>query len=158
MKRKETRFKVVVDTREQAPLAVPAHWRVRGTLRTGDYSIEGYETSFAIERKSLEDLVHSLTHDRARFEREMRRLAGFQFKRVLVESPYSSMLVDAFKFSMARPYAIRASVAAFEVRYGIPFVFASGRKEALGHVMRWARYFVREQAKSSNSEANETAR
>ena len=158
MKRNELKFKVIVDTREQAPLAIPAHWRMRGTLRTGDYSILGHETSFAIERKSLEDLVHSLTHDRARFEREMRRLSSFQFKRVLVESPYSALMVDAFRFSMAKPYSIRASVAAFEVRYNIPFVFASGRAEALGHVMRWARYYIREQAKSSNSEANETAR
>ena len=142
-------FRVIVDTREQAPLAIPAHWRKRGTLHTADYSIEGFEDEFAIERKSLQDLVQSLTHERARFTREMERLAAFRFKRVLVEAPYKMLLADSFPFSLAKPRAIRASVATFEVRFNIPFVFADGRKEAVGHVMRWARYFTRERAREN---------
>ena len=147
-------FKIVIDTREQAPLPIPRHWYVRGTLKTANYSILGYESAFAIERKSLQDLVGSLTHGRARFERELDRLAAFQFKRVLVEAPYSALLCQDFQFSLARPRSIRASVAAFEARYGIPFVFADGRAEAVHHVMLWARYWLREQLKTPTSPAN----
>ena len=141
-------FKIVTDTREQAPLPIPPHWNTVGTLKTADYSIQGMEAEFAIERKSLEDLVGSLTHDRPRFVREMERLAKFAFKRVLVEAPYSALEVEKFPFSLALPRSIRASVAAFEVRYGIPFVFAASRRQAAAHVLRWARYYVREKEKT----------
>ena len=147
-------FKIVIDTREQAPLPIPRHWFVRGTLHTADYSIMGYESQFAIERKSLQDLVGSLTHGRARFTRELQRLAAFQFKRVLVEAPYSALLCQEFTFSLARPRSIRASVAAFEARYGIPFIFADGRAEATHHVLLWARYWLREQLKTPTIPAN----
>ena len=147
-------FKIVIDTREQAPLPIPRYWYVRGTLKTADYSILGYESAFAIERKSLQDLVGSLTHGRARFERELNRLAAFQFKRVLVEAPWKSINVGAFDFSLARPKSIRASITAFEMRYGIPFVFADGRKEAVQHIILWARYWLREQLKTPTGPAN----
>ena len=150
-------FTIIIDTREQAPLAIPAHWQKRGTLHTADYSIEGLEDEFAIERKSLADLVQSLTHERARFEREMKRLSAFRFKRVLVEAPYKMLLQDAFEFSLAKPYAIRASVAAFEVRYDIPFVFADGRREAVGMIMRWARYYTRERARENYNDSETRA-
>ena len=136
-------FKIVIDTREQAPLPIPRHWYVRGTLKTADYSILGYESAFAIERKSLQDLVGSLTHGRARFMREMERLKAFQFKRILVEAPYKSINAPCFDFSLALPKAIRASVAKIETDFGIPFCFADGRKEATHRVLYWAKYWVR---------------
>ena len=37
-------------------------------LRTGDYSLEGYQDQIAIERKSIDDLVVCLGKERDRFE------------------------------------------------------------------------------------------
>ena len=47
-------FCLVVDRREQAPLRMPLGlpWKV-ATLPAGDYSLEGFETRVAIERKGL---------------------------------------------------------------------------------------------------------
>ena len=49
-----------VDTREQAPLEFPNCATVRDTISTFDYSIEGDQARFAVERKSLPDLIQSL--------------------------------------------------------------------------------------------------
>ena len=136
---------IVIDTREQTPLvfssAIPT---IRGTLRTGDYSVTGYEDSFTVERKSLSDLVHTIIHDRARFERELERTRPFDFRRVLVSSPYEAVARGAYAHSKANPRSIIASIAAFEARYNVPFVFASNSGEAAARLVDWARYFVRE--------------
>jgi ERCC4-type nuclease len=49
-----------IDTREQTPLEFENCATVRGTIATFDYSIEGDQDFFAIERKSLPDLIQSL--------------------------------------------------------------------------------------------------
>jgi ERCC4-type nuclease len=48
---------LVIDSREQAPLAFERLESVRGTLRTGDYSVRGLEDLFSVERKTVADLV-----------------------------------------------------------------------------------------------------
>ncbi len=57
-------------------------------LRTGDYSVSGYEDQVAIERKTIDDLVGCLGKHRDRFERELQRAKDFQFFAVVVESSY----------------------------------------------------------------------
>ena len=49
-----------IDTREQTPLEFEQCATVRGTIGSFDYSIEGDQNFFAIERKSLPDLIQSL--------------------------------------------------------------------------------------------------
>lgn len=48
---------IVIDTREQAPLPFSRLAVERGTLVSGDYSFRGGEELFAVERKSIPDLV-----------------------------------------------------------------------------------------------------
>jgi len=76
---------IVVDTREQEPLIFSRLQSVSATLITGDYSVKGLECLFAIERKSIGDLVACcMGENRQRFERELHRLRGFRFARLLV--------------------------------------------------------------------------
>jgi len=129
-------FKVVVDTREQAP------WRFTGhplpivetitdrALKTGDYSIAGLEHRFAIERKSVNDFYHSIGSDRERFEREMVRLANMDFAAVVIEGDWMELTVD-------RPDTIRMSVkaavntvASWSIRYGVHFMPCPSRRFA----------------------------
>jgi len=49
-----------IDTREQHPLDFIRCPAVRGTISTFDYAIDGDHDFFAIERKSLSDLIQSL--------------------------------------------------------------------------------------------------
>ena len=139
---------IVIDTREQTPLRFPEGVEtIRATLRTGDYSVGGYEDSFAIERKSLADLVNTVIHGRDRFERELARMDGFKFRRLLVTCPFARVDCGGYDFSKANPKAVVASVNAFEVRYGVPVVYAADATEAARRVLDWAHYFVREVTK-----------
>lgn len=138
-------FTIVVDTREQTPLTFPANVpTIRAGLRTGDYSIAGCEDVFTIERKSLSDLVHTIIHDRARFERELERMRTFDFRRVVCTASIDAVRRGKYPHSMANPKAVVASIAAFEVRYNVPFVFAGSSDEAGRRIVEWARYFTRE--------------
>ena len=62
-----------IDTREQHPLAFEHCGTVRGTISTFDYAIEGDHNAFAVERKSLADLIQSLAMSR-NFARELKKI------------------------------------------------------------------------------------
>lgn len=107
-------FTVVVDTREQIPYSfssiradvaqLPRRYNrneprpfiqvptVRWALRQGDYSILGMENEISIERKSLADALGTLGKGRARFQRELQRLAGLRFAAVVVEADWSTIM------------------------------------------------------------------
>jgi len=116
---------ILIDTREQAP------WKfetptVRGTLNVGDYSIPGCEGWICIERKSLDDLIGCLSHDRDRFVRELERARRIEIFYVIVEASYSDVLEKRYRGEM-HPHAAWESVIAFQQRYRIPFLFSENR-------------------------------
>ena len=75
---------IITDTREQNPLVFPHLPSERGTLATGDYSVRGLEKRLAVERKSMADMVGSLTHERARFMAELQRMRAYACRRLLL--------------------------------------------------------------------------
>jgi len=83
-------MKILVDSREQLPFGFdrfPDVETITGTLATGDYSIPGFESVIAIERKELNDLIACLQGaERRRFERELVRGAQLKHFFVLVEA------------------------------------------------------------------------
>ncbi|MFZ5426790.1 MAG: ERCC4 domain-containing protein [Thermodesulfobacteriota bacterium] len=119
---------VVVDTREQAPYGFerfPAEI-VRAGLPTGDYSLAGHESRAAIERKNLDDLLGCLTVGRDRFERELDRARSLECFAVVVEASMEDVARHRYTSRMA-PHSALQSILAFQVRYGVPFVWASSR-------------------------------
>lgn len=78
---------ITIDTREQTPWSFDSTLaKVSiGTLRTGDYAVTG-DTGFAIERKSLDDFLGTISTGWHRFQREVYRARerGFNLP-VLVE-------------------------------------------------------------------------
>lgn len=144
---------IIIDTREQHPLKFPARFQtVRETLKTGDYSVDGFRDRFTIERKSLSDLVNTVIHDRERFERELERMRSYEFRRILVTAPFERVARGPYPHSRANPKSVLASLAAFEVRYGVPIVFAKDEKEAAERILIWIHYFVREKGLGNASE------
>ena len=134
---------IIIDSREQTPLAFE-HFPSRcGTLQSGDYSLAGHEGRFTVERKSVTDLIGSLTAGRDRFERECHRLRGYDFARLLIVGH-----PDELPFYLARrkttSKAILGSLAAFEVRYRLPVVWEPSEKRAAVQIEKWAWYFYRE--------------
>lgn len=129
--RKPLPITIIVDTREQAPLEFwGEHVTVeRATLPEGDYSARGLEGFAAIERKSISDLIGSLTHDRERFKRELERLRTYAFRTLVVEGPMADIAAGAYR-SRALPQSILGSVAALSVDFGLPVLFCDDRRTA----------------------------
>lgn len=95
-------------------------------LETGDYSLQGFENQIAIERKTLNDLMACLGKGRARFERELERSRSLDFFCVIVEAGYSQMTLGDYR-SRLNPKAAIESISAFEIRYGIHFLFTGNQ-------------------------------
>jgi len=146
---------MVYDTREQSPwlfedlrmgVGGAAH-KVdidveRGSLKSGDYSIKGYETRIAIERKSAEDLFGTLGRGRERFVRELARLDKFDFSAVVVESEWWDMLNNPPERSKVTPAAVNGTIVAFQQRFTkTHWWFCPGRyvasKQAYKILDRW---------------------
>ena len=87
-------FEITIDTREQSPWAFDPSLvhAVRGTVRTGDYCVTG-DKGFAVERKSLNDFLGTISTGWDRFKREINRasVAGFHLP-VIVEARFSDIL------------------------------------------------------------------
>lgn len=62
--------------------------------------------------------------NREQFERELHRLRGYRFKRLLVVESEAEILAGHYQ-SNIKPNAVLATVCAFEVRYDLPVVFVS---------------------------------
>lgn len=147
MDKNSSKITIIVDTREQAPLAFPTFPSVRGTLRTGDYSVVGFEREFAIERKSLQDLVQTVIRERERFEYELLRLRQYRVRAVVIEATWDQIANPRggrYEFSEAKPLSVFQSINAFFVRYGVPFIPAGSRLMAARCIEAWARFAVEE--------------
>jgi ERCC4-type nuclease len=122
-----------------------------GTLTTGDYSVAGAEELFAVERKSIADLTACCTGaNRERFERELHRLRGYRFKRLLIVG--SRVEVEQHRYrSNVSPASVLGSIQAWEVRYDVPLVWAASPEDGAIMVERWAHYFCREILKTGDA-------
>ena len=144
----EFRVVIVVDTREQEPYVFDPRLVavVRRALPAGDYSIEGFEDSVAVERKTLEDFVSTVIRSRKRFTRELRRLAGYETSCIVVEADLGDVLGGRYR-SGAHPNAVLGSVLSIIVDFAVPVFFCSDRQAACrfveGFLLRHHRKEVR---------------
>jgi DNA excision repair protein ERCC-4 len=130
---------VIVDTREQQPFAFHGITGARGReleietcragLKTGDYSIQGLEDEVAIERKSKVDLYGTVGRGRARFERELERLAAMAAPALVLECDLGSLLRPPER-SRVSPSSVLNSLIAWSVRHRIPVWPCPGRRFA----------------------------
>jgi len=127
----EDRVTIVVDTREQEPYAFDPERVIvtRNALPAGDYSIEGYEDTVAVERKTLEDFVSTVIRSRKRFKRELQRLCGYEFACIVVEADLSDILGGRYR-SGAHPNAVLGAAISIVVDFDIPVFFCSDRQAA----------------------------
>lgn len=120
---------VLVDNREQAPYLFTGYdvQVEAATLSVGDYSIPGFETRIAIERKELNDLIGCLTVGRDRFERELARSRPYDFFAVVVEASLADVYQGRYTSKM-NPQSALQSIVAFQIRYKTPFVWCGNRQ------------------------------
>lgn len=123
-------FVIVVDTREQTPyLDWPTPW-VRATLPSGDYSVRGFETRIAIERKRPTELFSCFGAQRDRFRREYERLSSYEYAAVVIEGTLEDCATRPDPHSQVNPHVIINSLISWEQDYKVRFHFAGNRLHA----------------------------
>lgn len=141
---------IIIDTREQEPLPFARLKTRADTLTTGDYSVAGLESLFAVERKSISDLIGCcMGQNRERFERELSRLRGFRFKRLLIVGT-EAQIQEGKYYANIKPQAVMATLGAFEARYDLPVVFKPSPELAAAQIERWAFWYAREMVEVVN--------
>ncbi len=132
----DNEFVVVCDTREKLPYEFSADVQmVREKLDTGDYSVKGFEDVFAVERKSLPDLLNSITWERDRFKREVERGDDFLAFVVIVEAPVKEIMEWNYERKV-HPNSVMGTVNNWEKYHNVEFVWAKDRHEAKEATLR----------------------
>ncbi len=112
---------IFCDTREQQVLRFPPELNVdcgAAKLDAGDYSVRGFSHLFIAERKSLSDLVQTLSHGRERFESELDLLEQYRWPVILVEARQDEAEIGAYR-SLMKPQAVIGSLDAIWMRWGV---------------------------------------
>jgi ERCC4-type nuclease len=117
---------VLVDTREQNPFDFSRFtgWFTgveKKALPLGDYSVAGMEDVCVVERKHLDDLVHSFTAERSMFVDRLRRMSSYP-RRLLVVTAALSQIKSPYPYSGANPNRIMQSLIALLAGLRVPFV------------------------------------
>ncbi len=108
---------------------------IRGTLTTADYSIVGLEHEIAVERKSIDDLLGCIGGGRERFEKELKRLAAYPVRAVVVEATWDELNKGGWRSQITIPAAV-GSVLAW-MSEGIPFLFVGNHDHAGRAIARY---------------------
>lgn len=119
---------IVVDSHEQYAYRFPTQQvtTVKRALPCGDYGmLIGGQLVASVERKSLADLVASLTGGKLRYQ--VGELAALPRAAVVIEDRYSQL----FKLDRVRPAAVADGLAELQVRWpNVPIVFCETRQLA----------------------------
>lgn len=132
-------MQIVIDTREQKP------YRIDGAkfkaLAVGDYSLEGLENKFAIERKSLADIYQSLTRDHDRFRREIEKAKDFLDFVILIEARAWQFVDTHRNGRFIHPQSIMGAVRKWRKEYGVRWAFVEnakmGKRFAVWQLKNW---------------------
>jgi len=131
-------YTIVQDDREKHPWG-KLHMPVKvKRLKTGDYTIEGFEGEVAIEKKSgfVELLTNLSTPTRPRFVRFLQRLSEYPLKVLVVEQVCSSYAISHAVQQVRYKSKGRCQlneetlwywIGEIQVRYGIPMLMADKR-------------------------------
>jgi len=122
---------IVIDTREQKPYVFTSGrvGSVKKALPAGDYSLEGFESQVAIERKTLSDLVSTVVHSQERFKRELKKLLEYKYAFIVAECSIEDIILHRYR-SKVSPKALLGILSAIMVDY-IPIYFAGNRQCAI---------------------------
>ncbi len=134
-------FVLVQDTREQRPLfegvmSVPGLTVITAALPYGDYSIQGFEDRFTVERKQISDFYAYIGKERARTICKMEKFraigAAGGFVGLVIEATEADILTG-YIMSRVSPETARLALVSFEVRYGVHVFYARSRVD----IARW---------------------
>jgi ERCC4-type nuclease len=120
--------RIAIDTREQLRYQFDGFESYRTTLATGDYSLEGYESVLAVERKNHSDAWGCLTEGRKRFERCLERLSMLDRAAIVIESSMAEFVIPPPQVKRVNAATAMGSYISWSTKWRIPVFFAENRQ------------------------------
>lgn len=120
--------RIAVDTREQLRYIFDEHESYRTTLKTGDYSLEGFTDVLAVERKNKLDAWGCITDSRKRFERCLERLSQLERSAVVIECSMAEFCEPPPNIRRVNAASAMGSYISWSTKYRIPVWFAENRQ------------------------------
>lgn len=105
---------------------------IRSSLDTGDYTLLGYENTFTIERKRTTGEVAINIYEK-RFIAELERLTQFKHPFIIMEFSMNDVFSfplnsgipkNRWKYLKTESKALLKHIMDYQVKYGIPIIFA----------------------------------
>jgi len=163
------KIQIVRDSREQIGLdfdGIEGVEVIDKSLKTGDYSILGYEDKFCVEFKSCSDLIGTMDSNkgdkkhsnRERFKLELQRMQdGFDFYCILIGCHHTEILPECHRIAeiqreegrkrvvnpSTRAKGVIGSLKAFRVDFNCHHYWIGSRERAAKWIVEQAKYFLR---------------
>ena len=150
---------LVRDTRETIGLVFKGVEVIDKGLKTGDYSIVGYEDKFCAEFKSISDLIGTCDKkNRDRFKRELQRMQeSYSFYCIVIGGSHAEIAPECRRIAAiqrekgetrvmcpeTRAKGVIGSLKAFRVDFNCHFYFLGSRERAAEWIAEQAKYYLR---------------
>lgn len=131
-------FTIIIDTREQQPWAFEEYAIANKKLDAGDYSIEGLQDIFAIERKkSINEVANNIVEPR--FKDAIARLAQLKYSFLLLEFGMTEVLSYPVGSNLPKrlwdkvkitPAFIMKNVLDWQLKHNIKVIFCNNSSNA----------------------------
>lgn len=136
-------FVLLVDTREQQPLFTHPQEGLKVehvALPVGDYSVKGYETRVAVERKKLSDFYLYIGKERRRTAEKIKALSEMDWAALVIEATEQD-LMRRYEYGKMTPEHARGFLTSLRVKWGIHVYVSRVRpmleRYILDHLTRW---------------------
>lgn len=147
------KLRIYVDSREQKPYKFtryPVETAER-RLKTGDYCVaedgremgeNGFDAHYAIERKTSDDFLKSITWDRDRFEDELARADSMAHRMpIIVERPFAYFEDNRYRKDV-HPNSVIATIETHPEAHNVGYFFQRDRtkgEQLTYEFLRWRR-------------------
>ena len=142
-----TNIRIITDTREQTELDFTGFRgveSVRSGLKTGDYSVQGYEDKICFERKSIPDLVQTLIEGHSRFLKEIERMKSFKRAYILIEHTAGTVYRYCERHGWESRFdTIIQSLLAYACHAGVRIRFCKDRQDMAAYIVKKSKEFLK---------------
>jgi hypothetical protein len=138
-------FTVIRDTREKI-----GWWdfkfiadcdQISKAVKTGDYTLVGYEDQLAVERKrTVLEIARNLGHKYQQFKAELIRMQDFKYRYIicefslihLLDYPANCGLKQSARAQIKKDgRALLKQIQTIETKYNVPFIFCNDKTHAM---------------------------
>ena len=134
---------IIIDTREQDPFPLVGYETQVATLKTGDYSLIGFEDRVAVERKSKSDAYGCVGTGRKRFTDCLERLATLDRAAIVIERSIEDFDQNPPARTRIDSRMAVGSYISWACKYRIPVFWCSNRAYAERVTVRFLAAYIK---------------